>query len=61
MVDDGLCLDGPFEEDVEPVLGLSVEEIRNMTMDDYIRAREDLIRGMSMIDSTRKAAAFRGQ
>lgn len=61
MSDEGLCLDGPFEEDVEPVLGLSVEEIRNMTMDDYIRAREDLIRGMSMIDSTRKAMAFRGQ
>ena len=61
MSDEGLCLDGPFEEDVEPLLGLSVEEIRNMTMDDYIRAREDLIRGMSMIDSTRKAMAFRGQ
>ena len=61
MSDEGLCLDGPFEDDVEPMLGLSVEEIRNMTMDDYIRAREDLIRGMSMIDSTRKAMAFRGQ
>ena len=61
MSDEGLCLDGPFEDDVEPALGLSVEEIRNMTMDDYIRAREDLIRGMSMIDSTRKAMAFRGQ
>ena len=49
MVDEGLCLDGPYEEDVEPVLGFSVDEIRNMSMEQYAQAREELLRGASQL------------
>ena len=61
MVDDGLCMDGPYEEDVEPALGLSVDELHNMTLEEYTKARESLLFNMHTIDTSRKLNAWRNR
>lgn len=58
MVDEGMCMDGPFEEDVDPVLGYSVAELKNLSLDEYILLREQLLNGIHSIDSARKVTAF---
>jgi hypothetical protein len=56
--DEGLCLDGPFEDDIEPALGLSVKELKALSPEEYGHVRESLLNGLHSIENDRKVTAM---